>query len=90
MSEKLASVPHRSVLERAGEALLTTARQLRGTLAAPAGRADEVSISALARAIAFPQPARLEQLASAVQGGTYFVPHSDLSRSLVSEHLLTF
>lgn len=87
MSEKLAiELRQASALERAGSAYRTAK-----PLPAPAvahHRRDQISISALARAIASPETAgRLEELAAAVESGSYAVAAEALGRRLLAEHL---
>lgn len=88
MREKLAIESRPAyALEGAGRALPAPKSLSAGTTAT-APRGDRISISALARAIAFPeQAARLEQLAAAVSAGRYLVAPFRLSQVLVRSHL---
>jgi hypothetical protein len=88
MSEKLAIELRKAyVVERAGHTL--TAKGPPGAAPEATHGHDRISLSALARAVAQPEPERLNELAAAVETGRYAVTGWELSRRLVAEHMVS-
>jgi anti-sigma28 factor (negative regulator of flagellin synthesis) len=88
MSEKLAiELRQAAAFEPAARALRALSKSASGAAAA-GRRSDQIRLSALARAIAFPETAaRLKELAAAIEAGSYAVAAEALGRRLLAEHI---